>query len=266
MSKLFGRVIEILSGNVKMNNTDLDIKFEIPFDDDLDPNLSEVGVYNLSENTRNQLKQGQPFNINAGYKDDKGLILRGRIINTFSERDGTDRLTKIKVIDSVPYNAPKTLQRTYKENIKADALLKDLAQAIGLKVAVIKLPKNKVYEKGYSIDGSVIKEMQNIATECEASCYISRGQAYIRSLKEGDDHNFKLNKKTGLIGSPQYFEEEKNGVITKGYKITSLLQYRMNTGSIIHLEAEGVKAKLRVRKGKHRCDGNNYYTEVEAIL
>lgn len=266
MSKLFNRVVEVVSGSVKMNNTDLDIEFEIPFDDDLEPNLSEIRVYNLSQTTINQLKQGQKLTNNAGYKEDKGLVLAGEISSVSSKREGTDRLTTIKVLDSVPYNSEKTLQRSYKKNIKADAVIKDLAKVLGLKIAVLKLPNNKIFKKGYSIDGEIIKAIQNIANDCGASAYISRQQTYIRPITEGDNHNFVLNADTGLIGSPEYFEEERNGKLIKGYKIKSLLQYRMNTASIIQLQSREVKATLRVRKGRHINKGSSYYTEVEAIM
>ncbi|MCT6926173.1 hypothetical protein [Metasolibacillus sp.] len=265
-TKLFGRVVEIVTGPVKMNNTDLDIEFEILFDDDLAPNISTIGVYNLSQTTINQLKRGQKFTISAGYKAEKGIVLSGEIASTSTKRVGTDKLTTIKVLDSVPYKANKTLQRAYKKAIKADALIKDLSKALGLKVAVLKLPTNKLYKKGYSVNGEVLKDIQKIAKECGASCYISRGQTYIRPIKEGDNHKFVLKADTGLIGSPEYFEEERDGKTAKGYKVKSLLQYRMNTASIIKIESAEVKATVRVRKGKHVFKGNSYYTEVEAIL
>lgn len=266
MSKLFGRVIDIKSDAVRMNNTDLDIEFEVPFDDDLDPNMSEIGVYNLSQTTRNNLKNKQPFTLNAGYKEDSGLILSGRIVNTHTTPVGADRLTVIKVLDSVVYSTKKTLKKSYKKGIKADAILLDLAKIIGLKIAVIKLPKNIVYKKGYTIDGDVLKEMQKIASDCAASCYISRGQAYIRDIREGDNNQFRLNADTGLVGSPEPFEKEKSGIVTKGYKIKCLMQYRIHAGAIIYLEAVGIKATLRVKSGKHIAKGNTFYTEMEAIL
>lgn len=266
MTKLFMRLVELVTGPVKMNNTDLDIEFEIPFDDDLTPNISTVSIYNLSQNTINQLKHGQKFTIDAGYKAEKGLVLEGEISSHTSKRVGTDKLTTIKVLDSVPYKSTKTLQRAYKKAIKADALIKDFAKALGLKIAVLKLPNNKVYKKGYSIDGEILKEIQKIAKDCGASCYISRGQTYVRPIKEGDNHNFILSADTGLIGSPEYFEEERDGKVIKGYRLKSLLQYRMNTASIIKIKSAEVKATVRVRKGKHVCKGNSYYTEVEAIL
>jgi len=266
MSKLFKRYVEVVTGNLKFNNADLDIEFEVPFDDDLEPNISEITIYNLSESTRNKLKLGEAISINAGYVEDKGLILNGRINSISTTPLGADRATVIKVLDTYPFNVKKTLQRSYKGKIKADAILKDLTKALGLKVAVLKLPTNKVYDKGFSINGEVFKKIQDVANDCGASAYISRQQTYIRPITEGDNHRFILSPDTGLIGSPEYFENERKGVIVKGYKAKSLLQHRMNTASIIELQSIVTKSKVRVKKGKHICKGNSFYTEVEAVL
>lgn len=260
------RYVEVVTGNLKFNNTDLDIEFEVPFDDDLEPNISEITIYNLSESTRNKLKRGEVLSINAGYVEDKGLILSGRIDSIRTTPFGADRATVIKVLDTYSYDVKKTLQRSYKGKIKADAILKDLVKALGLKVAVLKLPTNKVYDKGFSVSGEIFKKIQEIANDCGASAYISRQQTYIRPITEGDNHKFILSPDTGLVGSPEYFESERKGVVMKGYKATSLLQHRMNTASIIQLQSIVTKSTVRVKSGKHICKGSSFYTEVEAIL
>lgn len=266
VSKLFKRYVEVVTGNLKFNNTDLDIEFEVPFDDDLEPNISEITIYNLSESTRNKLKRGEVITINAGYIEDKGLILSGRINSISTTPLGADRATVIKVLDTYPFNSKKTLKRSYKGKIKADVIIRDLTKALGLKVAVLKLPKNKVYEKGFSVSGEIFKKIQDIANDCGASAYISRQQTYIRPITEGDNHRFILSPDTGLIGSPEYFENERKGKVMKGYKAKSLLQHRMNTGAIIQLQSIVTKSTVRVQKGKHICKGSSFYTEVEALL
>lgn len=261
----FGRVTEIITSDLKMSSETLEIEFNIPFDDDPDPNISEIVVYNLSDTTLSKLKKGVKITMNAGYKNDKGVILSGYISKVSSEKGGADRATKISVVDGQPINDKKTTKKAFKKGIKGDQILKELAKAINLKIAVIKLPKNVVYKKGFSVNGSIVDAMKKIAKDCEASFYISRSNVYIRSIKEGDNTKFILNSDTGLIGSPEYFEEEKDGKVVKGYKVKSLLQYRMNTASIIELQSVFVKGKFRVRKGKHQRKGNTYYSEVEVI-
>lgn len=266
MSKLFNRYISLYTEGLTLNNKELDIEFDIPFDDDLEPNVGEITIYNLSSTTRNRLKRGNSLTLTAGYAEDKGVVLSGTIENVKTGKAGTDRATIIKVADSVPFNSEKTLQMSFKNGIKADQIIRQLAQRAGIKLAVLSLPQNKVFAKGHSVDGKVIEEIYRIAQDCGASAYIYKSQAYVRPLTQGDNNRFSLSVDTGLIGSPEYFEEEKNGKTVKGYKIKSLLQYRMGTASIIQLQAIGIKATLRVRKGKHNCSGSSYYTEVEAIL
>ncbi|GGA31038.1 phage protein [Psychrobacillus lasiicapitis] len=261
----FGRVTEIITNDLKISSDTLEIEFNIPFDDDPDPNVSEIVVYNLSDTTLSKLKKGVKLTMNAGYKADKGVILSGFISTVASEKGGADRATKISVVDSQPIDNKKTLKKTFKKGIKGDQILKELAKAIKLKIAVIKLPNNVVYKKGFSVNGPVVDAMKKIAKDCGASFYISRSNVYIRSIKEGDNTQFILNSNTGLIGSPEYFEEERDGKVLKGYRVKSLLQYRMNTASIIELQSLFVKGKFRVRKGKHYRKGDVYYSEVEVI-
>ncbi|MBD8026417.1 hypothetical protein H9636_07065 [Ureibacillus sp. Re31] len=266
VSKLFNRYISIFTEGLTLNNKELDIEFNVLFDDDLEPNVSEITIYNLSSTTRNRLKRGNSLTLTAGYAEDKGVILSGNIENVKTDKVGTDRATVIKIADNVPFNSEKTLQMSFKKGIKADQIIRQLAQRSGIKLAVLNLPQNKVFAKGHSVDGKVIDEIFKIAQDCGASAYIYKSQAYVRPLTQGDNNRFSLNVDTGLIDSPEYFVEEKNGKTVKGYKIKSLLQYRMGTASIVQLQATGIKATLRVRKGKHTCKGNSYYTEVEAIL
>jgi len=261
----FGRVTELVIGELKMTSETLDIEFEIPFDDDPDPNRSEIVIYNLSDTSLSKLKKGVKVTINAGYTNDKGVILSGFVSTVSSEKGGSDRATKLTVLDSNSINGTKTLKKSYKKGIKGEQILKDLAKAINLKIAVMKLPKNVVYKKGFSVNGPILDDMKKVAKDCGASFYISRSKVYIRSIKEGDNTKFILKSETGLIGSPEYFEQEKDGVVVKGYKVKSLLQYRMNTASIIELQSVFVKGKFRVRKGKHYRRGDSYYTEVEVI-
>lgn len=266
MIKLFGRVIEVTTGNVKMNNTDLDIEFDIHFDDDLEPNVSTISVYNLSQTTINQLKHGQKLTIVAGYAKDKGIIFNGEIARHNSVWLGADRLTTIDIIDGVPYDAEKIIRRTYGKNIRAEVIIRDLAKRIGINIAALRLPVNKQYKRGHTVDGGILQSLHNIARDCGAACYISRGNIYVRPITDGEDHRFRLNVDTGLIGSPEYFEDKRYTKTEKGYRVTSLLQYRMNTASIIHVKSREVSATVRVRKGRHICKGDEYYTKVEAIL
>lgn len=80
---LFGRVIKISieasGGKLNFNNDDLEIHFEVPFDDDAKPNISTVQIYNLTKTTINRIKKGANITVSAGYKSDYGVLTSGKV-------------------------------------------------------------------------------------------------------------------------------------------------------------------------------------------
>ncbi|MEQ6856065.1 hypothetical protein AAHH17_16415 [Lysinibacillus capsici] len=264
MSKQFGRVAEFIFNGRTLSSDDYRIEFRIDFDDDQTSNTSEVTIYNLSESTINTLKKNTRVTLNAGYKNDKGVICSGLITKVLTKREGTDHPTTIHIIDSQPLESDKTANKTYKKGVKASYVLRDLAGLLGVKLAVLNLPNDKTYKRGYAVNGSIMTAIKALVADCGSDYYINKGNLYIRPKKEGDDAQFVLSADTGLIGTPEPYEEEtddKKG--RKGYKVKSLLQYRMNTASIIQLESMYVKGRYRVKKGSHYWQGDNFYTEVE---
>ncbi|MFB8733911.1 hypothetical protein ACEQPO_08135 [Bacillus sp. SL00103] len=47
---------------------DLEVRFEVPFDDDAKPNETKVEIFNLSSSTINKIKKGATMTVQAGYK------------------------------------------------------------------------------------------------------------------------------------------------------------------------------------------------------
>ena len=77
---LFKRSIIIQTGKVTINADDLDMEFDVEFDDDTETNESEITVYNLSDTTIQNIKKGEKLTLTAGYKEDTGIILSGFMI------------------------------------------------------------------------------------------------------------------------------------------------------------------------------------------
>lgn len=256
---------ELIVGSVKVSSRELHIDFDIPFDDDPDPNESSVTVYNLSQNTINQIKRNDPLTLTAGYEGDEGVILAGRVSKVETRFDGPDKATTIYSIDGGSMDDKKTLKRSYKARIRASQVIRELVPLLGLPVAVLKLPSDKTYAKGLSVNGSIVNKLQELCKDCGASFYVSRGKVYIRSIKDGDDSRFTLSPETGLIGSPEPFEEERDGKIIRGYNVTCLLQHRISTGSIIELSSKAVKGRFRVRRGTHTASGTDFLSDLEVL-
>ncbi|GKU78569.1 phage protein [Paenibacillus sp. L3-i20] len=258
----FGRVIEIITNNIRFSNADLTMEGTVPFDDDPLPNESEIKLWNLANRSIQTIKPGKKLTVNAGYTGDVGVILHGYISKAATVTEGVNRITTIHVLDSEDFSKRKEIEKTYVAGTSASYILKDMAKSIKLPVAQFELVDDYQYVEGFTAKGEVTKILSEVAAQCKTSAFINKGQLYIRNLKKGKDDVFKLSAETGLLGSPSYFNESE----AQGYQATSQLQYRITTASVIDLTCEAFKGKLFVRKGSHRfSNSGDFKTEVEAI-
>lgn len=276
---MFGRVIKItVKGkySTTFSNKDLEIRFDVPFDDDAKPNTSTVDIYNLSKDSINRMQKGDTCTIQAGYKDDYGVIAAGKITKVLTNRNGVDKITTISFLEGDDYSRVKVTSKTadkaekgkkhklkiaFKAGTKGSTIIKKLCSLLEIKVSKLSLPKDVTYKKGYTVAGQILNNLEEVVKDCGAALYYKRGKLIIRSIKEGDDERFTLEEKTGLIGSPEPFDDE-NG---KGYKVQCLLQHRLAVASIVRLKSKGVNGKYRVKRGRHYCDGSNFMTEADVI-
>ena len=266
---MYMRELQVSAGGKTIDGSTLDVSFEVPFDDDLEADEAEIVVYNLSQDTLNNLKYNSPISITAGYKGNTGVIFSGYISKVTSERDGIDLKTTIKALDSMKLKERKIKSKSYSAGATASKILKDLVKETGLTIAVFKTKKDQSFSKAVTVEGELFQNIKTYAEMCGVSCYINKGKAYVRHIKDGDNISFELSADSGLIGSPETFEEEvKSGnekLVTKGLKIKSLLNHKITTASIIKVSSLDYKGSYRVRGGRHYGGGSDFYTVVEAI-
>lgn len=293
---LYGRVIKVTieasSGNLAFINDELEVRFEINFDDDEKPNLNTIHVYNLSKTTINKIKKNQNITVYAGYKRDFGILNEGKVANVLTKYDGSDKVTTItfkegkdytgiKVTSAIADPAQKyyvkkrikgktvkvakyrkqTLQITFKSGTTAKQIITKLTNILGIKLAEFNLPRDKVYKSGYKVTGQIENNLARVVKDCGASMYWRRGKMIIRSIEVGNDERFILSEETGLIEPPEPFEDDDQ----QGYIVRCLLQHRITVASIIQIKSSTCNGKFRVRGGKHYYDGSDFLTEFEVI-
>lgn len=265
---LFKRNIIVQTGNVSINSNDLDLEFDVEFDDDTEANESEIILYNLSDTTIQNIKRGEKITLTAGYKEDTGVILSGFISHVKTSMDDLDKVTTVKVIDSVDRVERKIENLAYAKGSKASAILNDLLTKVGLPVAKFSVKRDFVYKDGLTVNAGLMETIKKQAQVCGVSAYISKGQIYVQSISEGDDTNFSLIVDTGLISLSAFEEEisaEEYKDAVKGYEVTMLLQHRISTGSILNIKSKNVNGKYRVREGHHSYDGSDFLTKAKVI-
>ena len=266
---LFGRKVIIQTKDLTIDGNKLDVEFTVPFDDDMEANEAEIIVYNLSKNSRNMLKYNNAISITAGYESDTGIVFSGYISKEVTSRDGNDIKTTITAIDSMELKERKIDSIAYNAGVTASYILKDLIKRSGLPLAVFKPRRDFTYKDSVTVDGELMENIRKYAEVCGISAYILKGKVYARYIKDGDNIEFEVSTDTGMVDSPEEFEEEVTAEdyidVVKGYKVKMLLQHRVTTAAIVTLKSRDVNGKYRVRSGQHVCGGNDFYTEMELL-
>lgn len=267
----FGHVITIKTGDVIIKNSELDVEFSIPFDDDTEANQAEIIIYNLTSSTIKGIKRHAKITVTAGYGKDTGIIFSGYITSrkTSYDYDNCDKITTVKALDSMKLKERSISSKQYAKGTKASKILKDLCNKVGLPIAVFRIKRDYTYSKrAETIDGKLMDNIKRLAKICGVSAYVLKGKIYVRPLDEGDNTNFEVKPSTGLIGVSYFEESEKNANYKdtiKGYELKMLLQHHIQTASIIHLSCKEAKGKFRVKSGEHTYDGKDMITKVKAV-
>jgi len=262
-NRQFHRYTSVTFSNVSINSDDLTVEFNIPFDKDAEPNEGTITVYNLSQNTRNNIKKDDKVTVNAGYQGDVGVVLEGYVSSVETNLAGPDKATTISVLDAPSPEEPKTVEKTYEVNVKADKIVNDLLPKLGLPIGRVNSPRNPYYATGYTAEGEIKDVLTDIAADCGVSFYVNRGKAHFHWIHDGKDADtVVLNAESGLIGSPQPFENDR----FSGYRIECLLNHRITTGTIVDLQSKYVSGKFYVISGTMRKNSNDFIVSVEAIV
>ena len=264
---MFGRVAIIKSGNVTLNSENLDIEFVIPFDDDTEANEAEIIVYNLSKTTLQGLKYNASISVEAGYKNDTGVIFNGFISDIKTKWESVDKITTLKALDDMNLKERDIVEKTYKKGTKASYILKDLIGMIKLPLAVFRVKRDHTYKDEVKVSGQLMQNIRKYAEVCGISVYINKSKIYARHISEGDNTNFIINASTGLIGIPEEFTEtitaEDYEDTINGYKAECVLQHRLTTASIVKLESRNANGTYRVCSGEHRFNEDEAITKIK---
>lgn len=278
------RDIDVLAGGKKfqsLGENALEIDFDISFNDKEEPDVSEVTIYNLSEDSINEIKKQGYCIVNAGYREmgNKACVVSGDIEDVTTDWEGLDKVTKIKVSDGGKEWRKAKLNKTYAEGTKASLIMQDLCGVLGYEVVEIKPKEDITYKLGKTIKGYCSDSLKRLVKDTKSKMYINKKRITIRDEKKGNDIGFLLNTETGLVGNPSLNkddsedktdlresekEKKKNKEEKKTWKVTCLLNAKIETDSIIKIESKTCNGQFRVVSGKHTKDFNTELVVEEA--
>lgn len=258
------RAATLAIGSNKYDLDGLDFSFDIPFEDSDEPPVATVKVTNLSANTRNSIKKNDPVVLNAGYVGDVGCILVGKVVGLKHKQNNVDWTTTLTVQPCAEEILGRLVNKTYTENMKASAMVRDLLNIFGVEVAKCELSIDLSYPRGRVCRGN-LKQVLNeiIVLECK-SRFITRttGQVYITKAEDGINNGLTLTPATGLLrtdeeqapipietkaNSQKTGEERDEDTISR----SCLLNYHVATAEVAKVQSSDLNGKFIVVKGRH---------------
>lgn len=226
------------AGGGGVDLSEFKITFTIKKSDAQSPNEAEIKVFNLSQNTVQQVqKEFARVTLQAGYEDNFAVIFDGNIKQVKTGRDnGTDTYLHIFAGDGDDaYNfavVNKTLAAGATQQDQANASLGAMSSVKGGDIQIdgkTKLARGKVM---YGMSRDYLR--QTADTE-NAAWSIQDGKLQvipINGLAKGTA--VILNSKTGLIGTPEQTND--------GIKLKALLNPQLKIGGAIKIDESDIQA------------------------
>ncbi len=254
----------LVIGHNKYTLDGLNFSFEIPFEDSDEPPVATVKVTNLSPTTRANIKKNDPVVLNAGYVGDVGCILVGKVVGLKHKQSNVDWTTTMTIQPCADEILGALINKTYSENIKASAIVRDLLNIFGVEVAKCELSNDKTYPRGRVCRG-ILKQVltEIVVSECKSRFIIrATGQIYITKSDDGIDNGLLLTPANGLLNADEEkiaipLETASNSQTTgeaRDENLVSrscLLQYRIATAEVVKIQSKNLNGKFLVTKGKH---------------
>lgn len=277
MANLFLRRVRVTCGDVVVNGpTDDSPGFRVVFNvektSDVHPNKATVTIYNLNEFSRGALSRPDlGLQIEAGYVDGFGQIFLGDVRTVQHVQDGPDRLTKITAGDGAKAVQASHTSVCFKAGTSLEAVINYLASDLG--VGLGNLPKEIAkrqfrgiteYTHGRSFHEPSARALEKVLKDAGYTYSIQDRTIQVQKIGEAvDAPAVLLNQSTGLIGSPEVGEADKNGKTS--LKVRCLLQSGITPSRVVRLESRTRRQEIVPNKVILLGDthGQEWYCDLE---
>lgn len=243
------------------------INFSAPFSSDSAPSVITVDLFNLGQDSVNFIKKGSHVVLEAGYGDDIGVICEGEINYVYPRV--SDSAGEIKssfcFIEGKNYSKAKDIKLSLGPGTTGKDVINRVAKVGNIKLSEINLKKNKVYSKGYSVDGAPLGVLEEVAKDCGSKLFYKRGRLVVSDIKATVGKALAYDAAHGLIGYPQPLDYDFEEFVP-GFSVEMFLNHRINVGQPIKLNSRyGEGGIYYFRSGEHSFDGSSFRTTGEVI-
>jgi len=255
MNALFNAVADLNINGREFSGPPFSIEFEQTLENNK-PASAIVRLYNPALDTikaAEATKQGRSFvypvmTIDAGYEENRGTCIVGEITDYKVKLSGADKILEMKVADKTTKWSNAIINKTW-SNTTASTILRSMLSEVGINAGTIELGNDFIYKR---LTVSYLKQgIKKVIRDTDSIYFFNNGVFTVEPSTPGQKKAVLLTYKTGLIEKPEK--------IQKGLKFKTLFMCQLVTGSVVHIQTEGIDKTFKIRKGKKKFStfGNN---------
>lgn len=252
---MFKRQIKIIIA--EFETEDIRINFNIEKSLIGYPNLGNIKIYNLSENSRNKIEEkGLQVQLFAGHIDTGApLLFSGDIINVVHLKNGPDWISEIFAADGINILSTSTINKTLPAGANTEQIYNELiSQMEGISKGVTEGLKNclsgkKSLLRELQLSGNVKDWLDKISKDCGFDYSVNEGiiETAPTDLPLSDVPPVIINQASGMIGSPERTEI--------GINVKNILLPTLKLGRTIKVESISTKINI----------GNLFFRKIPPI-
>lgn len=247
------------------------VAFKVEKDLEKEPNSCELILDNLNPGARHELTRNPlTVHLSAGWEDDGGVrFLFGGDLRSGSPRhDGPEWTTTLHLADGGRALQHARVNRSYKAGTPAITVVRDAARSMGLL-----LPKNiesdpaltRSFTTGRQLYGNTAARLTELLQPYGYRWSIQNGR--LSALKDDEiepSRAIVVSQETGLIGSPEFGQPEKNGKPPQ-LKAAVFLNPEIIPGRLVSIRSISANGVFKVERVTHIGDthGAEWTTEFE---
>ncbi len=252
---MFNRKIKIIIAGFE--SEDIRINFNIEKSLVGYPNLGNIKIYNLSENSRNMIEEkGLQVQLYAGHEDTGvPLLFSGDIINAVHLKTGPDWISEIFSADGINALSTSTINKTLPAGTDTEQIYNELTgQMAGISKGITEGLKNCLSGKRsllreLQLSGNIKDWLDKISKDCGFDYSVNDGVIETTPTNQplSDVPPVIINQASGMIGSPERTEI--------GINVKNILLPALKLGRTIKVES--ISEKINV--------GNLFFRKVPPI-
>lgn len=255
------REVEVIlgSGGVGLSIKDLRVQFEVEKTVESAPNEAKIRIFNLTPENEEKIKEEfDEVILNAGYKDNIGMIFRGNIQHVYRYREKTDTITEIVASDGDKDYRLATINTTFaagSTNLDIIDAAIDSFQGVGdTNRGTIAVPA-KVYLRGKVVTSNSRAALDNVSKECGINWSIQNGELDMIGVDDFLPDVVVINKDTGMLGSPT--------VTDKGIEVRCLMNNLLRVNGRVELDRSSINEKPKGKGADKNGEGGKRQTQPD---